>query len=591
VARGSHSLVRFGVFEVDLDLGEVRKQGMKVKLHRQPFEILAKLLARAGEVVTREELRKQLWPGNTFVDFEHSLATAIGKIRESLGDSVVSPRFVETVPRTGYRFIAPLETVESFQVFPRGNGKIRLAVLPFENLSADPEQEYFSDGLTEEMISQLGQLNPKRLSVIARTSSMKYKRAQKSIEEIGRELNVEYILEGTVRRSASRLRITAQLIHVRDQIHLWAESYDRHFEDIFSVQQEVARKVAASLILELLPEHTKQPLTMKPSAYEAYLRGRYSGSQWDEDGLKTAIGWFQEALVRDTEFALAYSGIADCYSMLGWFGALASQEAGQKARSAATRAVELHEWLGEAHASLALVRLWYDWDWPGAEIEFQRAIALNPNSALVHHWYALFLNVTGRTDEATAEQHIAQELDPLSLTIALNTADAYYFGRQYDQAIERLRSVLNREPQFAPAYFNLGRVYTQKRMFQEAIGAFEKAMQLSGNHEAMPALAHALALAGATAEPKAILEQLKSVPGDRHMPSPLIALIYLGLGEKEGALQWLERGLAERSCWLIFLKMDPVYDELRSDRRYSRILQLMGFPLITTVVPKESRAA
>jgi TolB-like protein len=591
VTHIGQGLIRFGVFEVELNAGELRKQGIKIKLHRQPFEILAKLLLRAGEVVTRDELRKQLWPENTFVDFEHSLATAIGKIRASLGDSVESPRFVETVPRVGYRFIAPLQRVESEEVSSRRNGKIRLAVLPFENLSADPEQEFFSDGLTEEMISQLGQLDPKRLSVIARTSSMKYKRAQKSIDEIGRELNVQYILEGTVRRSASRLRITAQLIQVRDQIHLWAESYDRELEDVLKVQQEVAAKVAGSLVLELLPDVPKVPITIKPSAYEAYLRGRYCGREWNENGLRTAIGWFQEALLRDPKFALAYAGLADCYSMLGWFGALPSREAGEKARLAANRAVELHEWLGDAHLSMALVRLWYEWDWPGAEAAFQRAIALNPNNALVHHWYALFLNVTGRTEEAVAEQGIAQELDPLSLTIALNTADSYYFGRQYDGAIERLRTVLEREPQFAPAYFNLGRVYTQKRMFQEAIEAFEKAEQLSGNHEAVPALAHALALAGATAEPKAILERLKSVPGDRHMPSPLIALIHLGLDEKEEAVQWLERGLEERSCWLIFLKMDPVYDNLRSHRRYSHILERMRFPFAAKDAAREERSA
>jgi TolB-like protein len=303
-----------------------------------------------------------------------------------------------------------------------------MAVLPFDNLSPEPEQEFFSDGLTEEMISELGRMDPKRLGVIARTSAMLYKHSGKRIDEIGRELGVDYILEGSVRRTENRARITAQLIHVPDQTHLWAESYDRDLADILRVQHEVARRVADSLAVELLPEERSQAAAISPEAHEAYLRGRYFWNKGSGTDAMTAIRWFEQCLSHDPNYALAYSGMADCYGRLGWFGTLPACEAGVKAKAAATRAIRLRDRLGEAHASLALVSFRHEWKWAKAEREFREAIDLKPNYAAAHNWYAAFLNVMVRFDEAAKEQRVAEELDPLSLTIAMNAADPYYFA-------------------------------------------------------------------------------------------------------------------------------------------------------------------
>jgi pentatricopeptide repeat protein len=574
MAQGSR-IVRFGVFEADLDAGELRKHGLRIRIPEQAFQVLTMLVERPGEIVTRNELRERLWPGRAFMDFEHGLNKAVNRLREALGDSGTHPRFVGTVARRGYRLLAPVVTAGGPELAlpPR---RIRLAVLPFENVGDDAEQEFFSDGLTEEMISELGRLSPSRLGIIARTSAMQYKRSGKRIDEIGKELGVDYILEGGVRRVERRWRITAQLIHVDDQTHLWAQSYDRDLEDIFEIQREVAQRVADSLAFELLPEaHTRGRFAV-PEAYEAYLRGRYFWNRGNDVDARKAIEWYQRALEHDPRYALAYSGIADCYGRLVWFSAMAPVEGGPRAKTAATRALELDENLSEAHASMALVRFWYEWDWEAAEREFRRSTELRPNYADAHNWYAAFLNAMGRFEEAVGQHKLAEELDPLSLIIAMNRADRFYFTRAFDPAIDHLERVLRRESRFFPAHYNLGRAYALKGASAPAIAAFENAARLSGNRQAVAALAYAYARAGRATEARKMLDEMEQAAGSGYLAAPQFALVHLGLGEMDKAMECLERGFEERSYFMIYLGSDPIYDDLRSEARFVRLLERMG---------------
>jgi TolB-like protein/Tfp pilus assembly protein PilF len=564
--------VCFGAFEVDLEARELRKQGFRIRVEEKPFQVLELLLESPGRVVARKTLREKLWP-DTYVGFEHSLNTAVNKLRDLLGDSAQNPRFVETIPRRGYRFIAPVQKPASEPVAR----KLMLAVLPFENLGGDSEQEFFAEGLTEEMISQLGQLNPKRLGVIARTSASQYKRTKKSVGEIARELNVDYLLEGCVRREESRVRITAQLIGSADQAHLWSANYDRELGDILRVQQNVSNQIGRALAFELLPEHRTVRRSVDPAAQEAYLRGRFYWGQLSEDSLNKAVACFESAISLDPALAGAYSGIADCCNLLCWFGVLTPGEAGPKAAAAAERALQLDDSRAEAHASFGLVRYWYDWDWQSAEREFQRAIELNPSYADAHLWYGGFLRSMGRLDEAEEETARARELDPLSLIVNMNAAGPLYFRRQFDRAIEHLRAILEREPQFIPALFNLGYAYLTAGKYPEGVATFEKAVELSGTRQGLPPLAHAFAVAGRTDEARDILAKLKTGFPGRYVASPLLALIHLGLGEREQAIELLEKGVDERSYWMVFLKMDPVYDPLRSHPRFRTILERLGF--------------
>lgn len=569
----STSTVRFATFEVDLESRELRKQGMRMRLEEKPFLILEMLLMRPGGVVTRKALRERLWP-DTHVRFDQNLNTAVNKLRDLLGDSAQSPRFIETLPRLGYRFIcAPVHPDKPASP----NGKKMLAVLPFENLSGDPQQEFFADGLTEEMISHLGQLNPKRLGVIARTSAIQYKGTKKSVSELAEELGVEYVIEGSVRCADGHARITVQLIEAEEQTHLWSANYDRELRQIFHVQSDIAREVGSSLAVELLPADPSTCMEFDPNAHEAYLRGRYFFGRRSEEDLKKAIASFETALSIEPRCARSYSGIADSYSMLCWYGALPPSATGPKAVDAATRAIVIEPTLSEPHASLALARFWYQWDWSGAEAEFCRAIELNPSYASAHHWYGAYLNAMGRFEEAHTAQRQARDLDPHSLMLNMGFADSFFFSRNYDAAIKHLLLLLEQAPNFIPAHFNLGRVYLEAGTLDRAVERFEKTVELSHNHVALPALAHAYALIGRKEEARAILRQAAEPSSGCYAPAPMLARVYLGLGEHDQALDCLEKGFAERSYWMVFLNTDPVYDPIRFESRFQRLLDRMAF--------------
>jgi TolB-like protein/Tfp pilus assembly protein PilF/tRNA A-37 threonylcarbamoyl transferase component Bud32 len=462
---------------------------------------------------------------------------------------------------------------------PGAPGRIRsLAVLPLENLSGDPEQDYFVDGMTDALIADLAKIS--ELRVISRTSMMCYRGTDKSLPEIARELNVDAVVEGSVLRAGNQVRITAQLIHGATDQHLWANSYEHELRDILGLQGEVARAIAQEIQIKVTPQEQArlaraQPVN--PEAYEAYLKGRYHWNKRTEEGFRKAIDNFQQAIEIDPNYAAAYSGLADCYSLLADYGILRPDEAYPKAEAAASKALRIDDTLAEAHASLAMAVWQYDWDRSRAEKEFKRAIELNPGYATAHHWHALFLGRTGRLQEAIAEIKRAQELDPLSLIINTVTGMVFYWARQYDLAIQEYRKTLEMDPDFEIAHYLLGWVFGQKGLYDEAIAELRRAEGFSGGAaKHLARLAQVYAATGAETEARKILEQLNELSKQTYVPPCFFAIVCAGLGEKDQAFAWLDKACAERDSYLLDLKVDPIYDNLRSDPRFDEMVRRIG---------------
>ena len=534
----SAHLIRFGAFEVDQYGGELHKHGRRLRLSAQPFEILLLLLQRAGRVVTRDELRAKLWSTNTFVDFDHGLNAAINKLRDTLGDSASRPRFIETVPGRGYRFIGSLE-----------KPKLMIAVLPFENLNGDPEQDYFSDGLTEEMITHLGRLHPERLGTIARTSVMPYKKTNKRLEEIATELGVDYILEGSVRKSGQRLRVAAQLIDAADETHLWAESYDYHLSDILTLQNTIAEAIANQIELKLTLEKKEllvRPRRVAPGAHDAYLRGLYQLRKLSREGAEKAITHFEDATQKDASYALAYAGLARAHLALTTFY-VAPLEGMPKVKAAAMKAIELDDSLAEAHASLGLVQFFFDWDWDGSEKEFQRALTFNPNLAEAHAGYAGLLIARGLRNEAFLETKKALELDPVPVASRGEYLWQFYVFRQYDETIRQCQKAIDLEPNFFLAHTVMGWALAEQGRFAEAVARAEAGHRLGGSPFALAGLGYIYAKAGDREKAARILEELSELSNHRYVCGYSNAAIYAALGDNEQALDWLERAYGERS--------------------------------------------
>ncbi len=642
------SVVRFGAFEVSFESGEVRKAGLRIRVQQQPLKLLQILLERPGEVVSREELRNRLWTNETFGDFDQAVNIAIGKLRSALGDSADDPRYIETLPKRGYRFIAevsivdldgrgggpasgnpehPVLTVTSgdsnaaHQDSPlpaamqlpapkrqrwtarritfaaalglglsilaillilywvrRPTGIRSLAVLPLDNFSGDASQDYFADGMTDELITDLAQI--RALRVVSRTSVMMYKGTRKPLPQIARELNVDAVVEGSVFRSGDEVRITAQLIQVPADKHLWAESYEGNERDALNVQNRVARAIADEIRIEVTPRERAALKTAKiinPEAYEAYLKGRYSWNLRTADGLKKSVEYFNEAIAKDPNYAVAYSGLADAYALLGdWqYAVMPAKEAMPKALSAARKAVELDDSLGEAHASLAFCLEGFDWDFADADREFQRAVELSPGYATAHHWYAWHLSLMGRNKEAIAEMEKAVNLDPVSPVVNADLAELLLIAHLPDESIQQSRKTIEMNPGFAFAHNQLAQAYIEKQMFGEASAELQQAIRLAGNSPIFLAnLARAYAGSNRKAEATALLNDLKkrSDPG-----SPLIAeiaMIYTALGEKDQAISWLEKGYEARFNPGVLER--PCFDALRSDPRFQDLLHRIG---------------
>jgi TolB-like protein/DNA-binding winged helix-turn-helix (wHTH) protein/Tfp pilus assembly protein PilF len=637
---------KFGAYEVDFVTGELRKHGLRIKIQERPLRVLQELVERPGELVTRDELRARIWPSDVYVDFDRNLKTAVNKLRTALCDSAESPRYIETLPRRGFRFIAPVEQVQpeappavpvqahhdelvppgkSFQPEPArsapptglgshrvrlalavaipclfisvvyitghrfnqlthgevrlaSSSPVRLAVLPFVNLTGDERADSLCEGMTEEMTSELSRVAPRKLDVIARTSAMHYKNTSESVPEIGRELKVKYVLESSVREFGDRVRVTTELVRASDGGHVWTGEYDRELKDVLIMEQELATAVSAEVKVNLAPQASpsrRNARQVDPEAYRNYLLGRYYWNRRTPANISKSVDYFRQAVREDPNFALAYAGLADSL-----FFADDRPESTLEAKAAARKSMDLDPTLGEPHASLAFITLYRDWDFQLSGQEFRKAIELSPNYATAHHWYAFYLAFTGHLPEAIKELDRALEIDPLSLIIRGALAGSLSTIGQNDRALEESQKVLEMDPSFAKGHIVRGLIYERMHKFPEAIAEFEKARELGLPQEATTNLACVQALLGNRVEAeRTIREYIRQAKLDG-LPPPAedIVTIQLALANREQAMVWLEKAQEQRSQILLDLKSDPSYDPLRSDPRFQAIFHKMNFP-------------
>jgi len=634
------SRARFGgSFELRVKARELYRDGVRLKLRPQPFRVLEVLVENAGEVVTREEFQKQLWPSDTFVDFEHGLNSSVKNLRAVLGDSVQEPRYIETIPKIGYRFIAAVERSgdDSGAFVPQSAeapleapavisgptvpntlsasapsrrvaamalsvtilglllgtfwwrqsriaqvshpARIMMAVLPFENLTGDPGQDYVTDGLTEEIISRLGRADPANVAVIARTSVMQYKHSEQQVQAIAQKLGAQYVLKGTLRRDAQNVRINTKLVRASDQIPVWSQEYQRSSSSLNEVQQEIAVETADAIFLALGEQKRAESVRGKPAisqnqsdAYLHYLKGRFFWNRRSEQGFELAIREFQSAIDKQPAYAQAYAGLADSYNLSASYGFVPPQTFMPKARAAALRAIELDDSLAEAHTSLASVAQNYDWDWSSAEKEYRRAIALNPNYATAHHWYAECLALQGRFDEAFSEIGKARELDPLSLIIAADYGAILYFSRQYGPAIQQFHTVLEMDPDFSRAQM-ISYAYVEEGRFPEAVRVVDRWKDDTNASWSWPMSGYIYGRWGKPAEAQQAFRETMKLSRTKRVEPTSIVLLNIGLGKKDEALVWLEKACAERTPNVNAIKVDPTYDPLRNDPRFHAVLK------------------
>lgn len=576
--RSSVPAIRFGAFEVDTRSGELLRQGSKIKLQEQPFRALVLLLERPGEVVTREELRKRLWPANTFVDFDHGLNKAINGLRAALKDPAKKPRFIETLPQRGYRFIAPVENLLQVrdQFRPQNAPQIdSLAVLPLENLSGDPAQEYFSDGMTEELISAVATISS--LRVISRTSVMTYKGARKSLPAIARELHVDAVVEGSVGRSEGRVRITAQLIYAPDDRHLWSGRYERDLRDVLQLQAEIAQSIATQIHKLVEPEHAclTRARQVHPQAYEFYLKGNFFRDKMTPLDLEKSVGFFSQAIDLDRAYAEAYGGLSHAYFYLGLFGMGHPRAMFSLTKANAVKALELNENIAAAYIALAVGHILDDWDWAGAEAECRRAVESRPGDSLTHFHLADYMSIRGRHNEAIKEFSRALERDPISRVLIGLFGLIFYRARRYDESIAQCQKALEIDPNYANALWFLALSLEQKGEFPKAIAALEKAVSLSHGSHYRALLGRAYALAGERTKALAILDGLKTLAQQRYVSPFDIAVVYVGLGDLAPAFHWLEEAYQQRVFRIIELTM-PMFDNVRCDPRWQDLVRRIG---------------
>ncbi|HTC67535.1 MAG TPA: winged helix-turn-helix domain-containing protein [Candidatus Acidoferrum sp.] len=618
----STRVLRFDDFELDVRAGELRKHGSKLRLQGQPLQVLADLLTHAGDVVTREDLRSEIWPADTFVDFDHSLHNAVARIRDALGDSAEMPRYIETLPRRGYRFIAPVEGIQPQSPYHPAQSEAPLdlkrrksraflaaviiallvvgsaflvtrlatrptnaaprthsiAVLPLDNLSGDPSEDFFADGMTDQLITDLAKVGSVR--VVSRTSVQHYKGTKKSLPEIARELNVDDIVEGSVIRSRQRVRVTAQLIQASTDRHLWAETYDHDLGDVLMLQGEVADAIAQQVRAQLTPEQQAQlrlAQPVNPAAYDDYLRGRlYFTNEFNKpDSLRKAQRYFGESIQKDPSFALAYAGLADTYVFLAFSGALQKDQAYRSSKEALAKALQLDDNIGEAHYTLGVLSWRFDWDWDAAEREFDRAIALAPSYSCAHEDRAIFLAFRGRRAEALDEIKKINQLD-YGFSSAISESLTYYELRDFPRLIEASKRGQILDSQDSFQHYLLGVGYEGVGDLQQAIFEYKKASDISPGFDlAAVALAHADSAFGKKAEAGKILRDLEH---KETSASPYtMATVYALLGENDKALEFLEKACSGKSLDItLFLQSDFALDNLRSDPRFQNLLRRIG---------------
>ena len=643
MSRVNSNLYEFGGFSLNAQNRTLRRGAAAVPLTPKAFDLLLMLVENAGRIVTKDELMKAVWP-DSFVE-ESNLTQTVFMVRKVL-DETADRRYIQTVQGQGYRFLVPvkeatlegpegeppgterpvaaskavevrevpvkppLPQVKSWRalviafaavalvlivvfaiwswhsrVSPAEPGKIMLAVLPFENFTGDPGQEYFSDGLTEEMISQLGNLDPAHLGVIARTSVMHYKQMPEPIAQIGKDLGVQYVIEGSVRRDSERVRITAQLIQVKDQSHLWAREYDRDLGHLLELQGEIAREVANEIEFSLSGRRPIDPASAAApvrgansyETYDLYLKGRYFWNKRTADGFRQAADYFQRAIDKDPNFARAYAGLADTFALMSTWYIGPQNELMPEARATALRALELDESLADAHASLALIKENYEYDWPGAEKEFRRSIELDPQYAIAHQWYAEFLSWQGRFDEALAEGKLGRQLDPLSSIIATDYASILYYSRRYDSALEEYHSVLELDPNYDRARDSMIPVYLQLGRYDEAVDGLNRWAARDQGAWMWAYKAVAYSRSGHPAEADRALAKLEQISSSRADRTASLLIAYSGTGQKERVIELLQKAYSEHSNAVVQIKVDPMYDPIRSDPRFEDFMRRLGF--------------
>lgn len=613
--------VRIGAFVVDPRQRTLSKRGIRLKLHGQPFDILLLLLEHPGEVVKRDELQRRLWPANTFVDFENSLNAAIKKLRQALGDSADAPRYIETVPRVGYRLIAALEPLSptlatkpptptpaeadvpiprrryvwlwvfaaisalavsagyEWRIHAAAPLPVRsIAVLPFEDLSGNPSQSYIADGMTDELTTDLAKI--RSLRVISRTSAVHFRNTKETLPQIAQDLHADAIVEGTVEQSAGKVRVTAQLIDARDDHHLWAQSYDRDLGDVLTLQGQVAETIADHVAVKLTPEEhnsLSQPRPVNPKAYEDYVRGTAARDELSEDSLLRSIQDFNQAIQIDPRYAQGYAGLSHSYYMLGVFGYRPSAEVFPQARSLAQKALLLDGSSAEAYNTLAEVKRGYEWNWAGAEDDYKRAIALNPSYPNAHSEYALLLSMLGRQQQAIIEAQRDRELDPLAGQTETFIGLVLYRARRYGAAVEACRKGLAQDPDDPMGHWFLSLAYDQINRQQDAVTEARKAVELSPSDPFdLSKLGYALAVADQTKEARQVLYQLTAMSRRRYVPPLDFGFVYLGLGDKPAAMRYVEKAYEEHDN-IEFLTF-PAFDPLRSDTRFQAIMHQIGLP-------------
>jgi TolB-like protein/DNA-binding winged helix-turn-helix (wHTH) protein/Tfp pilus assembly protein PilF len=617
-------VVRFGVFDVDMQAGQLCKAGLRVKLQEQPFQVLAALLEHPGEVVTREELRQRLWPADTFVDFDVGLNGALKKLRFALGDAADSPTFIETIPRRGYRFIATVKPVTvdfvnrsgpawagglswpqaakmslialaaaaAILVVWRLDWRARssaktnsqtniqsLAVLPLENLSGDPSQDYFADGMTDELITNLGQIGS--LRVISRTSVMQYRGVHKPLPQIARELNVDTIVEGTVVRSGGQVRITAQLIQASADKHLWAQSYERDLKDVLGLQREIANAIAKHVGSTLAPPQIRlgSGRPTSPEVYESYLKGEYFLNRFTPDSIRKAADYFQEAIEKDPNYAPAYSKLAGCYQILAGLGAIPKKVAYPKAKVLVAKALELDPQFAAAHAVWGWSLLLYELDFATAGAELKRAVELNPNGAEGHQGLGDYYATMGQLQESVLEVERARELDPLASIVNSDLCTMLFFARRYDEALAQCKANLDLDPNSVRALWSIGEVYAAKGMNSEAVSTFLQAMQLGGAPPGMIAAAKTGARdSGLKGYWKALTPFLPENVANGNLEPFDAAVGYAYAGDADMALRSLEKAVEARCYGITYLAVNPMFDSLRSDPRFVSLLRRIGVP-------------
>jgi TolB-like protein/DNA-binding winged helix-turn-helix (wHTH) protein len=644
--------VRFGVFELDARTGELRRSGRRVALQPQPLEILRALLERPGDVVTREELRRRVWKNGAYLDFDRSLNKAIVKLRDALGDDADSPRYIETLPRHGYRFISlppahvdaapgeqgaltasmpqpegpaspqltPISGAQSagmrhgwrwaalglsllalagwlisgwFRMERGGTKPVELtnfqqpaqrtaeatpaihslAVLPLENLSGDKEQEYFADGMTDALTTDLAQIGS--LRVISRTSAMQFKGTKKTLPQIGHDLQVDAVVEGTVLRDDNRVRITAQLIETASDHHLWAKSYERDLKKLLVLQDEIAQDVAEQIRAKVTSRE-RSLLTnvhaVDPEAQDAYLRGLYWTNQRTPESVRKSLDYFQKAIGKDPNYALAYAGVARSFLILAFTNGLPFKVALPKAKEVTIKALELDPSLAEAHAFSGHIKFLYDWDWSGAEEEYKQAITLNPNHATAHFFYSVYLVAMGRLDEAVNEAKRARDLDPFSVSINSWVVEPFRHSRRCAEALRESRRFVEMYPDRPEGYERLGDVYEAMKIFPEAFAGYQQMLSMKKD-PTVSALAEAYRRSGYEGY---LLKWVQILEQSGH---PELGLHqYAQLNDEAHALFYLERGYEEHIPYILFLRTSPEFDPIRSSARFRELVERIGFP-------------